>query len=182
MPEVIWKSYVDFEIEQEQFHRAARLYERLLERTQHVKVWISYAHFQLNYGGKDPVPLARSIYERANRQLRSGAEKEERLMLLESWCEFEASHGDEQTQEAVTKQMPKKVKKRRKIVGEDGSEAGWEEYFDYIFPTDETAQPHLKLLEIAKKWKRQQQQQAGGDQDAEGAEQGHREREGGQES
>lgn len=182
MPEVIWKSYVDFEIEQEQFHRAARLYERLLERTQHVKVWISYAHFQLNYGGKDPVPLARTIYERANKELRNSAEKEERLMLLESWCEFEASHGDEQTQEAVTKQMPKKVKKRRKIVGEDGSEAGWEEYFDYIFPTDETAQPHLKLLEIAKKWKRQQQQQTGGDQDAQGAEEGQREREGGKET
>lgn len=163
MPEVIWKSYVDFEIEQEQYQLAARLYERLLERTQHVKVWISYAHFQLNYGGKDPVPLARTIFERANKELRNAAEKEERLMLLESWAEFEASHGDEQSQESVAKQMPKKVKKRRRIVNEDGSEAGWEEYFDYIFPTDETAKPHLKLLEIAKKWKKQQQQHEEGD-------------------
>ncbi|KAH8028453.1 hypothetical protein HPB51_016904 [Rhipicephalus microplus] len=120
MPEVIWKSYVDFEIEQEQYGLAARLYERLLERTQHVKVWISYAHFQLSYGGKDPVPLARTIFERANKELRNAAEKEERLMLLESWSEFEASHGDEQSQESVAKQMPKKVKKRRRIVNEDG--------------------------------------------------------------
>ncbi|KAM7288516.1 crooked neck-like protein 1 [Ixodes scapularis] len=157
MPEVIWKSYIDFEIEQEEPQRAAHLYERLLERTQHVKVWISFAHFQLNYGGEDPVPLARTVYERANKQLRTSEEKEERLMLLESWSEFEAHHGDEQSQEAVAKQMPKKVKKRRKIVGEDGTEAGWEEYFDYIFPTDEAAKPHLKLLEIAKKWKKQQQ-------------------------
>ncbi|CAN8000670.1 unnamed protein product [Ixodes hexagonus] len=157
MPEVIWKSYIDFEIEQEDTQRAAHLYERLLERTQHVKVWISFAHFQLNYGGEDPVPLARTVYERANKQLRTSEEKEERLMLLESWSEFEAHHGDEQSQEAVAKQMPKKVKKRRKIVGEDGTEAGWEEYFDYIFPTDEAAKPHLKLLEIAKRWKKQQQ-------------------------
>ncbi|KAG0414229.1 hypothetical protein HPB47_008657 [Ixodes persulcatus] len=157
MPEVIWKSYIDFEIEQEEPQKAAHLYERLLERTQHVKVWISFAHFQLNYGGEDPVPLARTVYERANKQLRTSEEKEERLMLLESWSEFEAHHGDEQSQEAVAKQMPKKVKKRRKIVGEDGTEAGWEEYFDYIFPTDEAAKPHLKLLEIAKKWKKQQQ-------------------------
>lgn len=38
MPEVVWKAYIDFEIEQEQFDRARQLYERLLERTQHVKV------------------------------------------------------------------------------------------------------------------------------------------------
>ncbi|KAH6926402.1 hypothetical protein HPB50_018109 [Hyalomma asiaticum] len=168
MPEVIWKSYVDFEIEQEQYHLAARLYERLLERTQHVKVWISYAHFQLNYGGKDPVPLARTIFERANKELRNSAEKEERLMLLEAW----ADHGDEQSQESVAKQMPKKVKKRRRIVNEDGSEAGWEEYFDYIFPTDETAKPHLKLLEIAKKWKKQQQQHEDSDQQEDSIEDG----------
>lgn len=36
------------------------------------------------------------------------------------------------------------------------SDAGWEEYYDYIFPSDEVAQPHLKLLEIAKKWKKTQ--------------------------
>ena len=33
------------------------------------------------------------------------------------------------------------------------SDAGWEEYFDYIFPDDVGAQPNLKLLEKAKQWK-----------------------------
>lgn len=47
MPEVIWKSYIDYEIEQENFDKARLLYERLLERTQHVKVWISFARFEL---------------------------------------------------------------------------------------------------------------------------------------
>lgn len=37
------------------------------------------------------------------------------------------------------------------------SEEGWEEFFDYIFPEDEATKPNLKLLEMAKAWKKQQQ-------------------------
>lgn len=157
MPEMIWKAFIDFEIEQEEFGNARTLYERLLERTQHVKVWISFAQFELNCGeDSNNVARARSIYERANRMLRGSEEKEERLMLLEAWRQFEEDQDDPQYIENVEKQMPKKVKKRRKIQTEDGSDAGWEEYFDYIFPSDEVAQPHLKLLEMAKKWKKTQ--------------------------
>ena len=36
------------------------------------------------------------------------------------------------------------------------SDAGWEEYYDYIFPDEEAAQPNLKLLAMAKKWKQVQ--------------------------
>ncbi len=38
------------------------------------------------------------------------------------------------------------------------SDAGWEEYYDYIFPEDAANQPNLKLLAMAKMWKKQQQQ------------------------
>lgn len=38
MPEVLWKAYIDFEIGEREWDRARRLYERLLERTEHVKV------------------------------------------------------------------------------------------------------------------------------------------------
>jgi hypothetical protein len=38
------------------------------------------------------------------------------------------------------------------------SEAGWEEFFDYIFPEDEEAKPNLKLLAMAKAWKRKQEE------------------------
>ena len=34
-------------------------------------------------------------------------------------------------------------------------DVGWEEYFDYIFPEDENARPNLKLLAMAKMWKKQ---------------------------
>ena len=38
MPEVLWKAYIDFELEQEEFVRTRHLYQRLLQRTKHVKV------------------------------------------------------------------------------------------------------------------------------------------------
>ena len=52
--------------------------------------------------------------------------------------------------------MPRRVKKRRKIQSEDGSDQGWEEYFEYIFPEDEADKPNLKLLAMAKMWKKNQ--------------------------
>lgn len=35
------------------------------------------------------------------------------------------------------------------------TEEGWEEIFDYIFPEDEATKPNLKVLEMAKAWKKQ---------------------------
>ncbi|CAB4020502.1 Crooked neck 1, partial [Paramuricea clavata] len=89
MPEVLWKAYIDFEISQEEFQKTRDLYERLLERTQHVKVWISYAQFELTTDLDDRISQTRNVYERANRELKTAEDKEERLMLLESWKQFE---------------------------------------------------------------------------------------------
>lgn len=38
MPELLWKSYIDFEIAQQEPEKTRQLFERLLERTSHVKV------------------------------------------------------------------------------------------------------------------------------------------------
>ncbi|XP_069579784.1 crooked neck-like protein 1 isoform X2 [Brachyistius frenatus] len=158
MPEVLWKSYIDFEIEQEEFGNTRNLYKRLLQRTQHVKVWISYAKFELSIDdGGDRLQKCRQIFEEANKGMRSCEEKEERLMLLESWRDYEKEFGSDATRERVSKLLPEKVKKRRKLTAEDGSDAGWEEYYDYIFPEDAANQPNLKLLAMAKMWKRKQQ-------------------------
>ncbi|CAJ0962442.1 unnamed protein product [Ranitomeya imitator] len=120
MPEVLWKSYIDFEIEQEEFEKTRNLYRRLLQRTQHVKVWISFAQFELTTGSDDTVMKCRQIYEEANKTLRNCEEKEERLMLLESWRSYEQEFGAESTQQRVAKLMPERVKKRRKLQAEDG--------------------------------------------------------------
>lgn len=63
---------------------------------------------------------SRQTYEEANKSMRSCEEKEERLMLLESWRDFERDFGSEATVEKVRRLMPKKVKKRRKLTAEDG--------------------------------------------------------------
>lgn len=153
MPEVLWKSYIDFQIEQEEYDKVRNLYRRLLQRTKHVKVWISFGQFEKTTGEDNCIGKARTVYKEANNAMKNSGEKEERLMLLESWQEFETDNGDEETKKYVDKLMPQKVKKRRKIQTEDGSDAGWEEYYDYIFPDEEAAQPNLKLLAMAKKWK-----------------------------
>merc|ERR1719173_232569 len=75
-------------------------------------------------------------------------------MLLEAWKEFERDEGDEKSQAEVQQLLPRRVKKRRKIQSEDGSDQGWEEYFEYIFPEDEADKPNLKLLAMAKMWKK----------------------------
>lgn len=43
MPELVWKSYINFEEGHEEWDAARQLYERLLERTGHVKVWVTFA-------------------------------------------------------------------------------------------------------------------------------------------
>merc|ERR1711915_282480 len=154
MPEILWKAYIDFETEQEESDRARDLYKRLLDRTRHVKVWLSFAQFELQVDHDDKLIQARHVYEGANKALRQAREKEERLMLLEAWRDFESSEGTEATQKQVADLMPRRVKKRRKVETDDGSDQGWEEYFDYIFPEDEAAKPNLKLLAMAKMWKK----------------------------
>lgn len=157
MPELLWKSYIDFEVQQGEFELARQLYERLLERTTHVKVWISFAKFEMAAENEDNinVQLSRRVYERANDSLKNAAEKESRVLILEAWRDFEKEHCDQENLLKVMAKMPRKVKKRQKIISESGVEEGWEEVFDFIFPEDEMARPNLKLLAAAKNWKKQ---------------------------
>ncbi|KDR21387.1 Protein crooked neck [Zootermopsis nevadensis] len=157
MPELLWKAYIDFEVGLSETQKARELYERLLERTLHVKVWMSYAQFEMLTAEEGNVVLARRVYERANQSLRGANEKEERVLLLEAWRDFETQNGDDESLENVMRRMPRRVRKRQKVQADDGSEEGWEEFFDYIFPEDEATKPNLKLLEMAKAWKKQQQ-------------------------
>ena len=156
MPERLWKAYIDFEIEQEEHDNVRGLYERLLERTQHVKVWFSFAKFEASLKTEDGIVNARDIYERGSQCLANAESNEERAMFLEAWRDFEKENGDESSLGKVQKKMPRRVKKKRKVFREDGSDAGWEEYWDYIFPDDTTAAPNLKLLQMARMWKQTQ--------------------------
>ncbi|KAJ2557863.1 NineTeen Complex (NTC) component [Coemansia sp. RSA 1933] len=159
MPEVLWKAYIDFVIAQGDYTKARELYERLLQLTDHVKVWISLARFELSTaehtqddnGGA--LEAMRAVYERAYRRMKELRLKEERMALLEAWRESE-EHQVQGNVDAVEKKMPKRVRKRREL--DDGS---MEEFFDYVFPDDEEQGSRFKLLAKAHLWKQKQNEE-----------------------
>eukprot|EP00455_Lapot_gusevi_P053422 TRINITY_DN8325_c0_g1_i3.p1 TRINITY_DN8325_c0_g1~~TRINITY_DN8325_c0_g1_i3.p1 ORF type:complete len:211 (+),score=64.32 TRINITY_DN8325_c0_g1_i3:106-738(+) len=152
-PEQLWKNYIDFEIEQGEHSLVRNLYDRLLDRTKNVKVWISRAQFEASVD----VEAARRVFQQADHYFKQNSEaaKEERVMLLESWRDFEKKYGSQATLRTVLEKLPKRIRKKRMIKNEDGSEAGWEEYFDYLFPDEPKVQGNMKLLENVRKWKKQ---------------------------
>ena len=166
MPELLWKAYIDFEEEEGEYERTRALYERLLERTQHVKVWISYAHFEINVPDaevedeNEDAPIselakarARKVFERAHAHFREENLTDDRVAILNAWKSFEETHGSEEERERIAKQMPRKVKKRRRL--DDDS---FEEFMDYVFPADDEGSAKMsKLMAAAQAWKRQQE-------------------------
>ncbi|KAI6653773.1 Crooked neck-like protein 1 [Oopsacas minuta] len=143
IPEILWKAYIDFEVELEDWERVRALYERLLDKTKHIKVWLSYARFEASIE-EWKVP------ERADKLLKELRQPEERKSLHDSWLTFEMTHGDEASQYDIKAKAPKCVKNMR----QSGGGMEWEEYWEYVFPDEATNASNLKLLEMAKKWKK----------------------------
>lgn len=159
MPELLWKSYIDFEITEGEGGNARTLYNRLLERTGHVKVWISFAQFEGTPIGNG-IEVARTTFQNAYDRLKVDELKEERVLLLDAWRVFEKANGDISSVSKVEKMMPRRVKRKRMRTDDNGTELGWEEYFDYHFPDDEGAEGgNLKILDMAAKWKKMQAMQ-----------------------
>ena len=80
MPETLWKSYIDSEITLEEYDNTRNLYGRLLNKTKHIKVWVSYAQFEKSIGNVDN---ARKILQEAEDYFKNNFElKEERVLLL----------------------------------------------------------------------------------------------------
>ncbi|GLB42431.1 putative pre-mRNA-splicing factor CLF1 [Lyophyllum shimeji] len=177
MPELLWKAYIDFEIEEGEREIARGLYERLVALSGHVKVWISYALFEA-----EPIPLpravreeeeekeeeegdeekevrtqpgdatlARAVFERGYKDLKSKGLKSERVALLEVWKTFEETHGTDADVAKVQGMMPI-VTKRRHVDEETGETV---EDWDLVFADDEReANPtSFKFLQMAHAWK-----------------------------
>ncbi|KAJ7219422.1 pre-mRNA-splicing factor CLF1 [Mycena pura] len=153
MPELLWKAYIDFEIEEGERETARGLYERLIQLSGHVKVWISYALFEA-----EPIPvpralredededeneevrvvegdagLARQVFERGYKDMKNKGLKNERVALLEVWKTFEESHGSADDVAKVQGMMPI-VSKRRHVDAETGQTV---EDWDMVFADDE---------------------------------------------
>lgn len=78
----------------------------------------------------------------------------QRVALLNAWRSFEQTHGSAEDLDKVEKQMPKRVKKRRRLDTADGG-MEFEEYMDYVFPADTEGEAKLsKLLAKAAAWKK----------------------------
>ncbi|KNC47292.1 crooked neck [Thecamonas trahens ATCC 50062] len=158
MPEVLWKAYIDFEIAEDEQAKAIQLFERLLTRTKHVKVFVTYAKYLASLGA---ISDARAVYTRAVDHTRVHNLPDQRLTALKAWHALELEHGSQAEAKAVTDQMPQRVKKRRMVRDAEGNELGWEEYYDYIWAdTVDRSQANLKFLEKARQWAMQNAAQA----------------------
>ena len=73
MPELLWKAYIDFEVEEGERARARALYERLAAASGHWKVWVAYAMFEAQ-----PIQLPRDEREDEDED---GDEEEEPKMV-----------------------------------------------------------------------------------------------------
>ncbi|KAF9052038.1 pre-mRNA-splicing factor CLF1 [Panaeolus papilionaceus] len=175
MPEILWKAYIDFEIEEGERETARSLYERLISLSGHVKVWISYALFEaepmpvpraereeeedeeeeVKMVPGDPV-LARQVFERAYKDLKNKQLKSERVALLNAWKLFEETHGNAEEVKKVEGMMPI-VTKKRIVDAETGQTV---EDYVLVFADDEKeSNPStFKFLQMAHAWK----QAAGG--------------------
>jgi crooked neck len=58
MPEILWRAYIRFEVNEGERDKVRSLYERLLKQSSHVKVWISYAKFEAG-----PIRVRREVRE-----------------------------------------------------------------------------------------------------------------------
>lgn len=116
MPESLWKALIDLEIiELDNLPAARALYRKLLDKSKHLKVWLSFAKFESNDANN--VANARAVYEEGlayfkEQGAKDGSMKEERLMLLESWLRMEQEKGGQA--DRVEARLPKRVKKRRR--------------------------------------------------------------------
>jgi crooked neck len=164
MPEIVWKTYINFEISFENYEKVRDLYDRLLDKTKHVKVWLSYAKFEQEI---EELENARKIYDMAYKYFKNKGLKEERLLILENWIKLEDLTGDEDMQKELNGRKPEKIKKRRRVKTEaemmnvdipinnlsnenqHDEDEEWEEFYDYIFPDDQDTKKTLKIISHA---------------------------------
>jgi len=152
MPELVWKRYIDLEVSNDEIDNARKVWLRLLEKSNHVRVHVAYSDFEASTGGS--MPKCREALDRGVKHFKAEQRSDERAMLLEHWLKLEREHGDEANVEELEKRQPKRVKRRRAVPTEEGQEEAYEEYMDYIFPDDKPETQNLKILEMARMWKK----------------------------
>lgn len=146
-PEIVWKKYIDLMMEEENHAKVEELFERLLEKAPHSKVFISYSQYESTMS----TDKARAILERGITLFKENDEGEMRHQLLLALKSLEESiDANEDRIRAVNDRQAKKVKKVRhdEMTGLD------EDYIDYVFPDDEVDSTQMNMLKAASLWKK----------------------------
>ncbi|KZS91189.1 TPR-like protein [Sistotremastrum niveocremeum HHB9708] len=174
MPELLWKGYIDFEVEvgEGERERVRALYERLVRQSGHWKVWVAWALFEGNEirvaadedeedeeEEKEDIvkpgdrELARSVFRRGYQDLKSRQENDGRRFLLDAWLNWEKDGGEEVEIKNVQAMMPWKTEKLR-----DDEYGQKETYSAWVFPDDERENNTMafKFLQRAHAWKKSQ--------------------------
>jgi len=152
MPELVWKRYIDLEVVHEELERARDVWQRLLGKSNHVRVFIAYSEFEARTAKS--MKDCREALDRGVQHFKAENRSEERSMLLEHWLKIEQEFGEEKDVELVEQRQPKRVQKRRAVPGGVDGQDAFEEYMDYVFPDDKPQQQNLKILEMAREWKK----------------------------
>ncbi|CAI7634317.1 unnamed protein product [Penicillium bialowiezense] len=165
MPEILWRAFISFEEEEGNYAGVRVLYERLLEKTDNLKVWTDYATFEIGLQDEQEAPKddeekrnsepyikARAIFSRAHDYYKERNQNDPRATVLKQWAHFERAHGPRDEAVNLLKQVPRAIKKRRKL-----DDDTYEEYRDWVFPADDQQAANLsKLLAKAHQWKQGQ--------------------------
>jgi len=161
MPELLWKAYIDFEIEERERELARALYDRLVELSGHVKVWVSYAQFEAA-----PIPVLRAVREEEWGDWNDGGEEPKSVPGDAAIARqvFERGYKDLKRQElthesngtlndvARVENMMPIVSKKQNSDQQLGQEV---EDWQYVFPDDEGESnvTSFKFLKMAHAWK-----------------------------
>lgn len=91
MPELVWKRYIEFETEEEEYDRARNLYEQLISKTDHVKVWISYAMFELQVPDENAPQEEDNEEEEMEVEITAEAKIKARAVFQKAWDSFKSN-------------------------------------------------------------------------------------------
>jgi len=79
LPEVVWKGYIDFEVDEGEYENVRKVYETLVERSLgKARVWVSWALCELKMGGAE---ASRQVFTKAESAVRQGADVQEVMIM-----------------------------------------------------------------------------------------------------
>ncbi|XP_052150884.1 uncharacterized protein LOC127769372 [Oryza glaberrima] len=161
-PELLWKEYLNFEKNENELRRTRELYERLLDKTKHLKVWISYADFEASAGSSngceksrnEQVQRSRAVFQRAFDYFQNSASElqEEVSILLKEWLDKEVSFGDVGDVNLVQSKTLSKVMRKRPMPPKEHSSARFDKLTDGLVADEVGMAPNI--IKAAYEWKR----------------------------